>query len=173
MSSAGKGSSREGGLEQPEPQQLDLDLDLDSKIKDSDKEIPYYSGSCYCGAVSYQVNECQPHKAVYCHCESCRRAHAAPLYHVVYVKAADIRVTQGDDKLNNFTKPGSTVMRSFCAVCGSRMFNRLQRDADWIGFFPATLQESVQHALPRCFQPTEHYLAEEAVLDIRVLPLCD
>lgn len=43
-------------------------------------------GTCYCGGVKFAVDctATAPLKALYCHCESCRRAHAAPLYQVVY-----------------------------------------------------------------------------------------
>lgn len=53
---------------------------------DENETILGYHGQCYCGKVKFLVrNDAYPTKAVYCHCESCRRAHAAPLYHVVYI----------------------------------------------------------------------------------------
>ena len=37
-------------------------------------------GRCYCGAVTFSVRtDAKVHLGCYCHCESCRRAHAAPL----------------------------------------------------------------------------------------------
>ena len=70
-----------------------------------------------------------------------------------------------------YTKTGSSVTRSFCTTCGSRMFNYLARDSDWVGFFPATLEEDLQKDLPIAFRATAHHLGEEAVLDISQLVL--
>ena len=41
-------------------------------------------GTCYCGGVKFGVtiDSTKYVRALYCHCESCRRAHAAPLYQV-------------------------------------------------------------------------------------------
>ena len=129
-----------------------------------------YRGHCYCGAVHYSVcKTAAPHTALYCHCESCRRAHASPLYQVVYVPQQAFKITCGEDKINAFNKPGAGVTRAFCAVCGSRMYNTLARDGDWWGFFPATLEEALQHALPAQFAAQGHHLAEEAVMDTNML----
>ncbi len=53
------------------------------------------------------------------------------------------------------------------------MFNYLNREEreDWVGFFPATLDERTQHALPKAFRPTVHNLADEAVVDTASLPV--
>jgi len=129
-----------------------------------------YRGHCYCGAVHYSISKkAAPHTALYCHCESCRRAHASPLYQVVYVPQQAFKITCGEDKINAFNKPGAGVTRAFCAVCGSRMYNTLARDGDWWGFFPATLEETLQHALPAQFAAQGHHLAEEAVMDTNML----
>lgn len=44
------------------------------------------SGTCYCAGMKFTVDctRVAPRKSLYCHCESCRRAHAAPVYQVVY-----------------------------------------------------------------------------------------
>ncbi len=132
---------------------------------DQSDENSKYKGFCYCGKVHYSVNKnTQPHSSCYCHCESCRRAHSAPLYQVVYVPKADFHITQGVEFISRFCKDGSTVTRAFCRECGSRIYNTLARDDDWWGFFPATLEESIQHNLPSQFLPSTHNLAEETVL---------
>jgi len=129
-----------------------------------------YSGHCYCGAIHYSVSKsAQPHKALYCHCESCRRAHSAPLYHVVYVPKKDFNITCGHSSVNEFCKPGAAVTRAFCNICGSRLYNTLARDENWWGFFPATLEEVLQHDLPPQFRAQGHNLPDEAVLDTHML----
>jgi len=125
-----------------------------------------YRGHCYCGTVHYTVSKStEPFTALYCHCESCRRAHSAPLYHVVYVPKNDFNITRGHASVNAFTKPDAAVTRAFCNICGSRLYNTLARDENWWGFFPATLEEALQHDLPAQFRPKGHNLPEEAVLD--------
>jgi hypothetical protein len=47
----------------------------------------HVTGHCYCGAIRFAVDIPEgdaPIFTAYCHCDSCRRAHAAPLYHVAW-----------------------------------------------------------------------------------------
>jgi hypothetical protein len=131
-----------------------------------------WAGTCYCNSVSFRIrSDCVPHISLYCHCESCRRAHAAPLYHVVYVKEDDIEWIKGAGTLSHFRKNAEdpkVPTRVFCSICGSRMMNILH-NKPWYGFFPATLRDDVQHNLPDVFKPTMHYCGQEAVLDLDTL----
>jgi hypothetical protein len=80
-----------------------------------------------------------PIKAAYCHCESCRRAHASPLYQCVYVPATQFRIAHGAELVNNFTKPGAECTRSFCTHCRSKI--TIAYSTANTGFFPALLEE--------------------------------
>ncbi len=128
----------------------------------------WITGHCYCGGVQFRVRADPPtSRACFCHCESCRRAHAAPLYQVVYVPDACMEITAGDDLLTPFSRSTSSIVRSFCRVCGSRVCNRSPQQPELgVGFFPALLVEEAQHALPAAFRATDHYLSHEAVLDL-------
>ena len=129
-------------------------------------------GHCYCGTVSFEVSLAAgdaPIFTAYCHCDSCRRAHAAPLYHVVCVDQPAFRVTGGEDHLRGYTRPGGHIERVFCDVCGSKVLNRF---GGWrpggktpIAFFPSLLDEATQHALPEAFRPHKHNHPGESVLD--------
>jgi len=121
-------------------------------------------GFCYCNEVRFSVDQAtEPYTAVYCHCDSCRRAHAAPLYHVVYIPKKDFTITQGN--VSYFQKPGSQVTRGFCSRCGSRVSNTLSHREDWLGFFPNLLEPELQgDQLPPKFCPSLHYHSNEAVL---------
>jgi hypothetical protein len=60
------------------------------------------------------------------HCESCRRAHTAPLSAVVYIPSIDLKIVEGEEpeSLQAFCKdPPNGVIRSFCKLCGSRVCN--------------------------------------------------
>ena len=61
--------------------------------------------------------------SMYCHCDSCRRSHAAPLYRVVCIDEAEFSVTEGAELITEFQKPGARVRRCFCQRCGSKIFN--------------------------------------------------
>lgn len=128
-----------------------------------------FKGHCYCGGVEFEVSKsCNVHASLYCHCESCRRSHAAPVYHIVYVKPDDFSITKGENLVNKFSRTPDSHVRSFCSVCGSKIANYLS-NKPWIGFFPATLEEEIQHDLPISFQPTMHYCGHEAVIDVNKL----
>lgn len=130
---------------------------------DKDRE---YEGGCYCGAVRFasraDASEGTP-RCVYCHCKSCRRAHSAPVYQVVWQPESCFRVLAGDSTVRCYTKAGPA--RSFCGTCGSRVFNRFPKDhpASGLGvaMFPALLDEYA--ALPDEWKPTLHVNTGEAM----------
>ena len=136
----------------------------------------HVSGHCYCGAMTFEVDLPAgeaPVFAAYCHCDSCRRSHAAALYQVVCVSEHRLRITAGADQLVAFTKPGARVSRTFCGACGTRIFNRfLQWQPEGkpaIVFFPNTLDATDQAALPEVMRPTKQFHRDECVLDEAVL----
>lgn len=129
-----------------------------------------YFGRCFCGGFQFSVcRDTVPIKPLYCHCESCRRAHAAPVYQIVYIPSEDFHIEVGEELVKEFSKSEVSPIRAFCSVCGSRLFNRLPLQPDFgVGFFPALLDDSIQHNLPPKFMPIVHYLSNEAVF-----PLCN
>lgn len=136
----------------------------------------HVTGHCYCGGVTFAVDVPEgeaPIFRTYCHCDSCRRAHAAPLYQVVCIDASCFRLTSGDDLIVPFTKPGGTITRAFCGTCGSKIYNRFgswrPQGKEPLVFFPATLDEATQHDLPEAFQPAGNNRAGECVLQASVL----
>ncbi len=130
-------------------------------------------GSCYCGRVIFEVqSDCTPNLSVYCHCESCRRAHAAPLYQVIYVPNEAFRIVAGSELVKQFKKTEESVVRAFCGECGSRVYNIVTPKPQLgVGFFPALLSEATQHDLPPAFRPLYHYCSEESVIPLHLL--CD
>ena len=134
------------------------------------------TGHCYCGAITYAVDieaGKSPIFTAYCHCDSCRRAHSAPLYQVACIEESMFRLTSGAEFLNEFTKPGGTITRAFCTQCGSKILNRF---GGWkpggrvpLAFFPNTLDEATQHALPEALHPARNNRPDECVLDSEML----
>ena len=134
------------------------------------------AGRCYCGAITFSVHipaGAKPIFTAYCHCDSCRRAHAAPLYHVACVEEGMFELTSGADSLNEFQKPGGTIVRAFCSVCGSRVLNRFP---GWspggrvpLAFFPDLIDEADRRPLPAAFRPRKHNRPDDCVLDREML----
>ncbi|MEM6383941.1 MAG: GFA family protein [Pseudomonadota bacterium] len=85
--------------------------------------MPEITGGCLCGAIRYRVSSA-PVNMWNCHCEDCRRSSGASYATNVFVKAADLVVTQG--KAQTFDHPadsGNIMTKHFCAACGSQLFN--------------------------------------------------
>mmetsp|Transcript_6483 Transcript_6483/g.12858 ORF Transcript_6483/g.12858 Transcript_6483/m.12858 type:complete len:221 (-) Transcript_6483:347-1009(-) len=141
------------------------------KLSNTAEEKTTVRGSCFCGGVKFSVSTSPPpNKPTYCHCESCRRAHSAPLYQIVYVPEEAFTLSAGEDLVQAFQKTEGAPIRSFCKNCGSRIHNRLPKKPEMgIGFFPALLEESMQHDLPHVFRPIQHYLSHEAVMNLEQL----
>ena len=86
---------------------------------------------------------------------------------MVYVEKELVAVTAGAALVKDFARPvPGAVVRAFCGTCGTRLFNHLPHKPHVVGFFPALLDDAVQHALPALFRPIAHHLHEEAVLDL-------
>ena len=77
-------------------------------------------GRCLCGAVRVTL-EPPTLFASHCHCESCRRAHAAAFVTWTGVPRERFALVQGEDRVTRYpSSPGA--FRCFCSVCGSVMF---------------------------------------------------
>ena len=78
------------------------------------------SGSCLCGAVSFQLTPPTSFVA-HCHCSICRRAHGAAYVTWAGVKSEQLTIVTGLDDLVCY--PSSPwAIRRFCRHCGSPLF---------------------------------------------------
>jgi hypothetical protein len=78
------------------------------------------TGGCLCGSVRYTVKG-EPYKSGLCHCIDCRQVTGS-----AFLAYADWRPEQFD-----YTGLVSTFRgRSFCPVCGSRLFSRNQHQIE-------------------------------------------
>lgn len=76
-------------------------------------------GSCLCKAVEYEVDQFDM-PIIHCHCQTCRKAHAASFASNAGVTREHFRWIKGEDKLTAFeSSPGK--LRYFCSVCGSHV----------------------------------------------------
>ena len=97
------------------------------------------TGGCLCGAVTYEVN--QPLGGVIaCHCTDCQKASGAGASHNVVVKTEHLNVTSGKPKtFAQVVDSGRTLIRSFCADCGSALFSQRKEMPEMIVIKAGTL----------------------------------
>ena len=74
-------------------------------------------GSCLCRTVHWSFDSAFD-RITHCHCEMCRKAHAAPFATYAVGDREHFRFDQGEDAIGHFeSSPG--FRRAFCSHCGS------------------------------------------------------
>ncbi len=98
-----------------------------------------YQGSCLCGAVRYEVHG-EPKAVSHCHCGQCRKSHGAAFATYGSVPREALRVVAGRAQLKGFAS-SATVLRQFCAECGSSLFwsRSCGEFSGWVSVALATL----------------------------------
>jgi len=116
---------------------------------------PNHHGSCYCGAVQVSVQG-EPVFSAYCHCESCRKWHAAPIATLAAWPRGAVEVK---GEVTKSTKNDQTV-RTACVRCGGSVLST-KPGLDWNVVYPLTLAGSSFE-----YQPAFHIFYGERVMDI-------
>jgi hypothetical protein len=81
-------------------------------------------GSCYCGAVRYEING-RLLMFANCHCPDCRKFTGSAFSSILVTEAKGFTVTSGEDNLIPYeSSPGKH--RCFCKTCGCHVFSRAQ-----------------------------------------------
>ena len=76
-------------------------------------------GSCLCQKISYEIDALDL-PIVHCHCQTCRKAHAASFASTAGVKREHFRWVNGKELLSTYeSSPGK--LRHFCKYCGSHL----------------------------------------------------
>ncbi len=109
------------------------------------------TGRCLCGAVTW-ATEADVLWAGHCHCESCRRATAAPMTSFFGVPRDSV---QWNGHMSAIGTSGGRVTRLFCAACGTQMTYQSQAWPDETHLYAATMDD------PALFQPQAHFHFEE------------
>ena len=84
-----------------------------------------YSGSCLCGAVSYQASV-EPHYQFNCHCRDCQRSSGSGSAAVFAANRSDVYLTGKTSSYASTGDSGKSVTRHFCPNCGSPLFSDVQ-----------------------------------------------
>lgn len=99
------------------------------------------AGSCYCGAVAFEV--ILPARfCAHCHCQNCRRAHGAAFVTWMGFKREQVRIISGRDNLARYLTE-TEATRSFCRTCGSTLFYESPRWADEVHIARANLDDEI------------------------------
>ena len=120
-------------------------------------------GTCACGASSFEVaDDATPLWVAYCHCNSCRRTHAAPM--TMEAGFAESAVTMAPDSSSTpfyrATKTGPR--RYFCATCGTRTVVHIEGDMRFFSIPLSNLPDGEAR-----FKPTLHVNYSEHVVAVR------
>jgi hypothetical protein len=76
-------------------------------------------GSCLCRTVSYEADRLAA-PIVHCHCNTCRKAHAAAFTSTARVNRSEFRWLAGEHAIGSFeSTPGK--FRHFCTRCGTHL----------------------------------------------------
>lgn len=104
-------------------------------------------GRCLCGKTTWQ-SEGPVLWAGHCHCESCRRATAAPFTSFFGVPRAGAQIT---GPVGRFQSSGGRVERQYCTECGTQITYQYAGWPDETHLYAGTLDD------PGQFQPRAHY----------------
>ena len=120
-----------------------------------DDHTHHHDGQCYCGAVKVTVKS-DPVFTAYCHCESCRTWHAAPIASLCAWQDENVTIT-GETVVS--TRNDQT-QRTSCAKCGGGVLTT-KPGLGWKVVYPMTLEKSDFK-----YQPGMHIFYSERVMDV-------
>ena len=110
-----------------------------------------YRGHCYCGSLRYRVRG-EAMSLAYCHCESCRRASAAPVVAWGTFAADGFEIVAGRCRIY---ASSPDVRRGFCERCGSQISYAHAKSPETIDITLATLDD------PAALAPERHVWVED------------
>ena len=108
-------------------------------------------GGCLCTAIRYQVVGAPLHSVI-CHCESCRRASAAPSVAWLTFRVENFQLLRG---VPRSFRSSAGVVRTFCERCGTPLTYANERSAESIDVTTVSLDD------PTLFPPTQEGWLED------------
>ena len=89
-----------------------------------------WKGSCLCGEIRYEIDALDT-GIEHCHCQTCRKAHAAAFNSSAGVLPEHFRWLKGEDLLAGYeSSPGK--IRHFCGRCGSHLVAIIEGYPYWL-----------------------------------------
>ncbi len=114
-----------------------------------------YSGSCLCGAVTYQGEG--EMGGGHCHCQDCRKASGAGHFSIMMAPEASFTVTGDVRFYSSPADSGNAVNRGFCPTCGSPVYST-NSGFEGLVFLPVAALDD-----PEVFQPQMSVYTRSAV----------
>ncbi|MCW8931217.1 MAG: GFA family protein [Gammaproteobacteria bacterium] len=78
-------------------------------------------GQCLCGQVKFTVSS-SPVRMGQCHCDDCQKSIGTGHASNAFFKKDDVKIEGKLSQYGSTTDTGSVITRSFCPICGSRLF---------------------------------------------------
>jgi hypothetical protein len=106
------------------------------------------TGGCNCKSIRYTI-DADPIMVAQCHCRNCQRQSGSAFSVNVVVANPAVTVTGTlTDYADSDTKSGNTVLRQFCATCGSPIFSRVAGDDKTVIVKAGTLDDPAAVSAP-------------------------
>jgi len=102
------------------------------------------NGRCACGTVRIELSA-PTLFASYCHCETCRRVHAAPFVAWTAVHREGFRFASGSSAVSEYASSPGT-QRGFCSRCGTPLLYRSEQSLDRI-YVPVAILDAIDRPL--------------------------
>ena len=94
-------------------------------------------GSCHCGAVRFSVQSETPYPYMHCYCSICRKTAGGGGYAINVMGKAETMKVKGRTRIYHATRGGPD--RHFCPKCGSALWLRDRRWAQWVYPFASAI----------------------------------
>jgi len=118
-------------------------------MSEKHEEAGPVQGSCFCGAVKFEVT-LPTLSCAHCHCTMCRRVHGAGYVTWIAVPYTQFRMLAGSEHLT-VHHSSDHGRRSFCNVCGSSLFCESTHQPELIDIVLANLSGKIDR------EPQAHY----------------
>ena len=79
------------------------------------------NGSCLCGEVNFTYKS-EPGMFLMCHCTDCQKSTGSPVASIIIIPEDDFIINGPTSSYECEAK----VTRSFCKICGSQIFSRIE-----------------------------------------------
>lgn len=103
------------------------------------------SGSCLCGGVQFTV-ELPFLSSGHCHCTTCRRSSGTGHSTSARARPSQIAFQQGRELLRSFQPAPGQGNKTFCSVCGSKLFGGQWPDGEYVSVRLAAIDDDPQIA---------------------------
>lgn len=101
-----------------------------------------HQGGCRCGALRYRLAAPLP-PAYACHCRECKRQTGSALSVSIVVPYASLDLSGAAATIATTAFSGATKSGTFCAACGTRLWNRSTAAPDIVSLKVGTLDDAV------------------------------